>query len=136
MFLPSEAVYAELYANHPDTVEKSYRARVWIVSPTTLMATLNTVRAVLKDASMQEQTGLIQTEVRKMLIDVGRIDERVDKLQTHFRQAQEDIGKIRTSTNKVTSRGEKIELIELGEGANVEEIAAGAEIHALERGNG
>ena len=136
MFLPSEAVYAELHANHPDTVDKSYRARVWIVSPTTLMATLNTVRAVLKDASMQEQAGLIQTEVRKLLVDVGRIDERVDKLQTHFRQAQEDIGKIRTSTNKVTSRGEKIELIELGEGAEAEEISAGAEIHTLERGNG
>jgi len=136
MFLPSEAVYAELYANHPETVEKSYRARVWIVSPTTLMATLNTVRAVLKDASMQEQAGLIQTEVRKMLVDVGRIDERVDKLQTHFRQAQEDIGKIRTSTNKVTSRGEKIELIELGEGPDVDEIAPAAEIHTLERGNG
>lgn len=136
MFLPSEAVYAELHANHPDTVDKSYRARVWIVSPTTLMATLNTVRAVLKDASMQEQAGLIQTEVRKLLIDVGRIDERVDKLQTHFRQAQEDIGKIRTSTNKVTSRGEKIELIELGEGAEAEEISPGAEIHTLERGNG
>jgi len=60
----------------------------------------------------------------------------VDKLQTHFRQAQEDIGKIRTSTNKVTSRGEKIELIELGEGPDVDEIAPAAEIHTLERGNG
>ncbi|MEE2997107.1 MAG: DNA recombination protein RmuC [Pseudomonadota bacterium] len=136
MFLPSEAVYAELYANHPETVEKSYRARVWIVSPTTLMATLNTVRAVLKDASMQEQAGLIQTEVRKMLVDVGRIDDRVGNLQTHFRQAQEDIGKIRTSTSKVTSRGEKIELIELGEVAEAEKITTGADLHKLGRSDG
>ncbi|PPR09323.1 MAG: DNA recombination protein RmuC [Alphaproteobacteria bacterium MarineAlpha11_Bin1] len=136
MFLPSEAVYAELYANHPETVEKSYRARVWIVSPTTLMATLNTVRAVLKDASMQEQAGVIQSQVRKLLVDVARIDDRVDKLQVHFRQAQEDISKIRTSTNKVKSRGEKIELIELGELKEGDKITAGAEIHRLEQGNG
>lgn len=136
MFLPSEAVYAELYANHPDAVEKSHRARVWIVSPTTLMATLNTIRAVLKDASMQEQAGVIQTEVRKMLLDVERIDERVGNLQKHFKQAEKDIGEIRISTNKVSSRGEKIEQIELGEGADADEIAAGAEIHALDRGNG
>jgi DNA recombination protein RmuC len=136
MFLPSEAVYAELYANHPTTVEKSHRAKVWIVSPTTLMATLNTIRAVLKDASMQEQAGVIQTEVRKMLIDVERIDERVGNLKKHFKQAEKDIGEITISTNKVTSRGEKIEQIELGEGADVDEIAASAEIHTLERGNG
>ncbi|MEC8726459.1 MAG: DNA recombination protein RmuC [Pseudomonadota bacterium] len=128
MFLPSEAVYAELHANHSKTVDKSYRARVWIVSPTTLMATLNTVRAVLKDASMQEQAGLIQTEVRKLLVDVGRIDDRVEKLQTHFRQAQDDIAKISTSTKKVATRGEKIELIELGEGAEMAEIPAAAKI--------
>ena len=87
-------------------------------------------------SGLQEDVdGWLLTEVRKLLVDVGRIDERVDKLQTHFRQAQEDIGKIRTSTNKVASRGEKIELIELGEGAEAEEISAGAEIHTLERGN-
>ena len=135
MFLPSESVYAELYANHPATVEKSHRARVWIVSPTTLMATLNTIRAVLKDASMQEQAGVIQTEVRKMLIDVERIDERVTNLQKHFKQAEKDIGEISVSTSKVASRGQKIERIELGEGADAEEITAGAEIHTLGRGN-
>ena len=124
MFLPSEAVYAELYANHPDTVEKSYRAKVWIVSPTTLMATLNTVRAVLKDASMQEQAGVIQTEVRKMLTDVSRIDERVVNLEKHYRQANDDIEKIRTSTNKVTNRAEKIEKIELGDNDEAQQIAA------------
>ena len=136
MFLPSEAVYAELHANFAETVEKSWRARVWIVSPTTLMATLNTVRAVLKDATMREQAGVIQQEVQAMLEDVARIDERVDALQKHFGQAEEDLRKIRISTDKVTKRGEKIEEIELGEGAETEEITTGAEIHQLERGNG
>ena len=85
---------------------------------------------------MQEQAGVIQTEVRKMLIDVERIDERVGNLKKHFKQAEKDIGEIGISTNKVISRGEKIEQIELGEGAEPDEIAATAEIHALERGKG
>ena len=134
MFIPSEAVYAELHANFPDTVEKSWRARVWIVSPTTLMATLNTVRAVLKDATMREQAGVIQTEVHHMLEDVARLDDRVGALQKHFGQAEEDLRKIRISTDKVTKRGEKIEEIELGEGATPEEISSGAEIHRLGSG--
>ena len=74
MFLPSEAVYAELHANFRNVIEDSFRRRVWIVSPTTLMATLNTVRAVLKDARMREQAGVIQVEVQKLLDDVGRLD--------------------------------------------------------------
>lgn len=136
MFIPSEAVYAELYANYPGTVEKSYRARVWIVSPTTLMATLNTVRAVLKDATMREQAGVIQKEVHAMIEDVSRLDKRVDNLQKHFELAEKDIREIRTSADKITRKGEKIEEIELGEGVEADEIAAGAEIHRLEQGNG
>ena len=95
MFLPSEAVYAELHANLADVVEKSWKSKVWIVSPTTLMATLNTVRAVLKDAQMREQAHVIQKEVSLMLTDVERLDGRVGKLETHFRQAEEDIRHIR-----------------------------------------
>ena len=119
MFLPSEAVYAELHANFRNVVEDSYKARVWIVSPTTLMATLNTVRAVLKDVRMREQAGVIQTEVQKMLQDVGRLDERVDKLQRHFQQADRDIHDIRTSTDKITKRGEKIEELQLEDSSDV-----------------
>ena len=115
MFLPSEAVYAELHANFPDVVEKSFRAKVWIVSPTTLMATLNTVRAVLKDASMREQAGLIQKEVGILLDDITRLDERVSALDKHFGQAQEDIRQIRISTDKVTKRADRIEAVQLGE---------------------
>ena len=113
MFLPSEAVYAELHANFRNVVEESYRARVWIVSPTTLMATLNTVRAVLKDVRMREQAGVIQSEVQKMMVDVGRLDDRVDKLQRHFQQADRDIRDIRTSADKITKRGGRIEELQL-----------------------
>ena len=116
MFLPSEAVYAELYANFPDVVEKSYLAHVWIVSPTTLWATLHTLRAVLKDVHMREQAHVIQKEVLTMLGDVNRLDDRVGKLQDHFGLAVDDIRQIRISTDKITKRGERIEEIEVGEG--------------------
>ena len=114
MFLPSEAIYAELHANLGDVVEQSYREKVWIVSPTTLMATLKTVRAVLKDARMREQAHIIQREVQLLGTDVGRLDERVEKLQTHFNQAGEDIRQIRISTDKVTKRAGRIEELQLG----------------------
>jgi len=114
MFLPSEAVYAELHASFMGVIEESYRRRVWIVSPTTLMATLNTVRAILKDASMREQAGLIQVEVRKLLDDVGRLDKRVDNLDGHFSMAMKDIREIKISSEKVTKRGDGIQDIELG----------------------
>lgn len=115
MFLPSEAVYAELHANFPQILEKSYRARVWIVSPTTLMATLNTVRAVLKDSQMREQAGVIQKEVGVLLKDVERMDDRVENLSKHFALAAKDINQIETSSKKISSRGAKIEDLQLGE---------------------
>jgi DNA recombination protein RmuC len=113
MFLPSEAVYAELYANFQDVVEQSYRARVWIVSPTTLMATLNTVRAVLKDARMREQAGVIQTEVQNLMGDIGRLDKRVENLQKHFDQANRDVHEIMTSSSKISRRAERIDEMQL-----------------------
>ena len=108
LFLPSEAVYAELHANMQPIIEDSYRARVWIVSPTTMMATLNTVRAILRDARMREQTALIQNEIIKLIEDVVRLDKRVESLDRHFGQAIKDVSDIRTSTGKITKRGERI----------------------------
>ena len=115
MFLPSEAIYAELHANFSKVVENSYAKRVWIVSPTTLMATLNTVRAILKDAQMQEQASVIQNEVMTMLNDVARLDQRVENLEKHFALAEKDLRSIRVSAEKVTKRGQRITEIELGE---------------------
>jgi DNA recombination protein RmuC len=119
MFLPSEAIYAEAHANFPALIDDAHRRRVAIVSPTTLMATLNTVRAILKDAEMQEQAGLIQQEVERMLNDVRLLDERVGKLRTHFRQAGEDIDGIAVSTRKITDRGDKIKNVQLDEADDI-----------------
>ncbi len=115
MFLPAESVYAELHARFVDVVEFSFKSKVWIVSPTTLMATLNTVRAILKDAHMREQAGVIQKEVSNLVDDVNRLDERVDNLARHFEQANKDIGEIRTSSAKIVKRIDKIEEIEFAE---------------------
>ena len=126
MFLPSEAIYAELHANFIDVVEHSYKAKVWIVSPTTLMATLNTVRAILKDAHMREQAGVIQKEVGILIDDICRLDERVENLNRHFKQAGDDIDSIKVSSGKIAKRVQKIEAIELGENTHpaLEHIAA------------
>ncbi|MEA2093900.1 MAG: DNA recombination protein RmuC, partial [Pseudomonadota bacterium] len=113
MFIPSEAVYAELHAHHPGVIELSHKRKVFIVSPTTMMATLTTVRAVLRDVKMREQAGLIQVEVVTMMQDVSRMMERVRKLEGHFDLAQRDVKDIRISADKVASRGSKIEALEL-----------------------
>ena len=113
MFIPSEAVYAEIHAHHPSVIELSHKRKVFIVSPTTMMATLTTVRAVLRDVKMREQAGLIQVEVVTMMKDVTRMMERVGKLEGHFDLAQRDIKDIRVSAVKVSSRGTKIEALEL-----------------------
>jgi DNA recombination protein RmuC len=117
LFLPSEAIYAELHANFGEVVEQSYRKRVFIVSPTTLWATLNTIRAVLKDVRMRELAGVIQQEVQLLLDDVKRLDERADQLQRHFAQTTEDVRNIRISTDKVMRRADRIEQLEF-EGAD------------------
>ena len=127
LFLPSEAVYAELHAHFRNVVEESFRYRVWIVSPTTMMATLNTVRAVLKDVRMREQAGVIQTEVRKLLDDVGRLDDRVGKLQRHFDQTAEDLRQIRISTDKIQKRGERMEDLQLEENSDAAQPLAPSE---------
>lgn len=131
MFLPSEAVYAELHANLPQVVEDSFRRRVWIVSPTTMMATLNTVRAVLKDVRMREQAHVIQKEMHALLEDIGRLDQRVDKLQSHFGQAEKDIREIRISADKVSKRGVKIQELELSDDGDLEALTAAENVTRL-----
>ncbi len=115
MFVPSEAVYAEIHANFPNLVEEAGRLRVWIVSPTTLMATLTTMRAVLKDVRMREQAHVIQAKVGELAKDLDRLDTRVGKLQSHFDQAVEDVRQIRISTDKAMKKADEIESVGLGE---------------------
>ena len=125
MFLPSEAVYAELHANFRNVVEESFRHRVWIVSPTTLMATLNTVRAVLKDAKMREQADVIQSEIIKILNDVGRLDKRVANLLSHFDLAVKDMREIRISTDKILKKSDMIENLNFSQQPPKEDLQPG-----------
>jgi len=115
MFLPSEAIFAELITNFPNMVEDAHRRRVGFASPSTLMALVSTIGSILKDGQMKEQAGLIQKQVELMLNDVRLLDDRVGKLKTHFRQANEDIDGIETSTGKITGRGQKIQDVQLDE---------------------
>ena len=109
MFLPSEAVYAELHANHPEVVREGFAAKVWIVSPTTCMATLNTMRAVLKDARMREHAGAIRRELSELYRDVERLGLRVENLDRHFNMAAKDIADIRISSDKAARRARRLD---------------------------
>jgi DNA recombination protein RmuC len=109
MFLPSEAVYAELHANFPDLVREGFAVKVWIVSPTTCMATLNTMRAVLKDARMREQAGAIRKELALLYGDVERLGTRVESLDRHFGQAAKDIEDIKVSSEKAGKRARRLD---------------------------
>ncbi|WP_368186053.1 DNA recombination protein RmuC [Aestuariibius sp. HNIBRBA575] len=109
MFLPSEAVYAELHANFPEIVREGFAARVWIVSPTTCMATLNTMRAILKDARMREQAGAIRKELGMLYGDVDRLGKRVENLDRHFGQAAKDIADIKISADKAGRRARRLD---------------------------
>jgi DNA recombination protein RmuC len=128
MFLPAEAVFAEIHAHHRDLVEYAHRKRVWIVSPTTLMAVLNTARAVLKDTETRKQVHIIQEELSKLGKDFALFDGRMKKLADHIRQAHEDAEKVQVSSRKISSHFARIERVEL-EGHNapplLDEISEG-----------
>ena len=115
MFLPSEAVYAELHANFPEIVREGFAARVWIVSPTTCMATLNTMRAILKDARLREQTGAIRKELAELYKDIERLSERVGNLDRHFGQAAKDIEEIKISSDKAGKRARRLDAFDFEE---------------------
>ncbi|MEQ1913917.1 MAG: DNA recombination protein RmuC [Sideroxydans sp.] len=122
MFVPAEAVFAEIHAHHPEVVEYAMQRRVWIVSPTTLMAVLNTARAVLKDVETRKQVHIIKDELGKLGKEFGRFDERMKKLADHIRQAHEDALEVHTTSQKISRRFINIEKVELGRGAEVAEI--------------
>jgi DNA recombination protein RmuC len=123
MFVPSESVYADLHDGFDDVVQKAYRARVVVVSPSLLMLAIQVVQQIQKDARMREAADLIRDEVGRLVKDVSLLGERVRKLQTHFNQANEDIRQSIVSIDKIESRGERITQVELGgaapDGSNV-----------------
>ena len=118
LFLPSEAVYAELHANYSEIVREGFSARVWIVSPTTCMATLNTMRAILKDARMREQAGAIRKELTSLYQGVDRLGVRVESLDRHFNQAAKDISDIKISADKAGRRAKRLDNFDFEEISN------------------
>jgi DNA recombination protein RmuC len=113
MFIPAEAVFAEIQANHQDLVDQAHRARVWIVSPTTLWAILNTACVILKEAARVEQIDLIQGHLNHLGKDFARFQDRMTRLASHIKQANEDMQQVQTSAKKITSHFDKIEQVEL-----------------------
>ncbi|MEZ5874455.1 MAG: DNA recombination protein RmuC [Hyphomicrobiales bacterium] len=112
LFVPSEAIYADLAEHFSDLVQKAHRARIVICAPNMLMLAVQTMQAILKDVQMREQAHLIQKEVATLMEDMGRFRDRVLDLQRHFGQANADIEKILTSSEKISARGRKIETLD------------------------
>ncbi len=108
MFLPSESIYTELHSRFPDVVQDSYRARVWIVSPTTLMATLHTIRAIVRDAHVRENASFIQSEAEHVLDEVDSLRRRVYSLEETFDRTRSDVREVISSTDQVYRRAETI----------------------------
>jgi DNA recombination protein RmuC len=115
MFIPSEPVFAEIHSHYPELVEEAHQRRVWLVSPTTLMAILTTARAVLKDAATREQVHVIQKHLNLLSKDFGRFRDRMEKLSRHIHQAQKDVDEVNVSARKISDRFGQIEKVELEE---------------------
>ena len=120
MFIPAEAVFAEIHAHQPGLGEEAQSRRVWMVSPTTMMAVLTTARAVLKDSATRKQVHLIQEHLVRLSTDFDRFRTRMDNLSKHIQQANKDVEEVNTSARKISSRFEKIEKVELEDEEDVE----------------
>ena len=127
MFVPSEAVFAEIIGNHPDVVAQAQTQRVWLTSPTNLMALLHIVRAIIRDAEMRKQTAVIKNELHKLGGDFGRFQDRMDKLATHIKQAHDDAEMVQTSARKITGHFDRIKAAELDAPAPESLLAAKVE---------
>jgi len=115
MFLPAEAVFAEIHAYHPELIQDAMAKKVWLVSPTTLMAVLNTARAVLKDVETRKQVHIIKSELGKLGKEFDRFDTRMKKLADNIRQAHENAQDVHITSQKITQRFTQIEKVELEE---------------------
>ncbi len=112
MFIPAEAVFAEIQAHHPELVDEAHAARVWLVSPTTLWAVLNTACSVLKDAATREQVDLIRDHLGLLAKDFQRFRERMDQLARHIEQAHEDVQRVNVSARRISDRFDRIERVD------------------------
>ncbi len=113
MFIPAEAIFAEVHSNYPEVIAMSQRLKVWLVSPSTLMAVLTTARAVLKDDATRKQVHIIQKHLHALADDFQRFEKRMDKLTRHMDLAHQDVNEVNTSAKKISQRFQKIESVEL-----------------------
>jgi len=129
MFIPSEPIFAEIHGHFPELVEEAHRRRVWLVSPTTMMAILTTARAVLKDAATREQVHVIQLHLNSLSKDFSRFQERMERLSKHINMAQKDVDEVNVSARKISNRFGQIEKVELDQLPEVgEELATGRDL--------
>lgn len=126
MFVPSESVYAEIHDGFDDVVQKAYRARVVLVSPSLLMLAIQVMQQIMKDARMRDAAGQIRTEVMTMSDDLARLRERVLKLQNHFGQVNEDVRQILISADKIEKRAGRIEELDFGQNEEAPAISESA----------
>ena len=113
MFVPAEAVFAEIHARHRDLVEYAQNRRVWITSPTTLMAILTTAQSVIRSVETRKQIHIIKEELGKLGADFGRFQSRMDNLARHIEQAKNDVDEVHVSSRKISERFARIERVEL-----------------------
>lgn len=113
MFIPAEAVFSEIHAHYPDIVALAHQRRVWLTSPTTMMAVLTTAHSVLKDAATREQVHVIQEHLRNLAQDFNRFEKRMDNLSKHLQQANQDAEQVHISAKRIANRFNKIEKVEL-----------------------
>lgn len=113
MFLPAEALFAEINAYHPELLNYAYDKKVWITGPTTLISTLSIISMILKNMERDKYAKVIHEELNKLSVEFGRYKERWEKLSTHVKQVNEDIDKLHTTSDKITKRFESINKVEL-----------------------
>ena len=112
MFLPAEALFAELNAYHPDIIDYAYKRRVWLSSPTTLMSTLTTIELVIKNIEKDKYTSIIHEELGKLSIEFNRYKERWDKLSRSIEAVSRDANDIHITTDKISKRFNAINNVE------------------------
>ena len=113
IFLPSEALHAELHASHPALVAEAARRGVYLVSPGTMWAVLGTMRALMRDVRLRAEAQHLRTEVARLVEETTRLDRRVGNLKRHFAEAQTDIQQIEITTQKIATAGARIEAVEI-----------------------
>jgi DNA recombination protein RmuC len=113
LFIPAESIFSEIYAHHNDLIDFAYQRKVWLVSPTTMMAILHTTQAVLKDIQTQAQVGIIKEHLQHLATDFQRFEQRMDSVAKHLNEANNKVGQVKISANKISKRFRQIERADL-----------------------